>query len=198
MGNPRCQWVRERLPLLAGEELRGLDLRRVERHLIGCPKCRHHRASMDRALNILHVASSHSAVPADAPSLWPNVARQIRQSRRPAQTPLFTWSRRLGLWPAFGLSLAVVASAVAIGSRGPSPRPRASVVVEMPIPTAPLVSSDAPTPPAEAPEPSREAVKSQAETASAESVPASRLGYDLDHAMPMGVEAREGKPQPTY
>src|SRR4051794_18530463 len=105
MGNPRCRWVRDRLPLLAGEELRGLDLRRVERHLIGCPKCRHHRASLDGALSVLHAASAYAPAQPDAPSLWPDLARQIRHSRRPAQAPVFAWPWRLGLWPAFGLGL---------------------------------------------------------------------------------------------
>ena len=38
----RCAWVRDRLPLLAGDDWLGPDRRRVERHLIGCPTCRRH------------------------------------------------------------------------------------------------------------------------------------------------------------
>src|SRR4051812_18082382 len=97
MGNPRCKWIRERLPLLTGDELVGLDRRRVERHLIGCPECRQHRVALANALEILHTASAYSPVSPEAPSLWPALARQIRESRRPAPTPVFSIA-----WPRWG------------------------------------------------------------------------------------------------
>jgi anti-sigma factor RsiW len=201
MGNLHCKWVRDRLPLMAGEELRGLDLRRVERHLIGCPKCRQYRVSLDQALDVLHAASAHSPTRPDTPSLWPDLARQIRQSRRPAQAPLFTWTRRFGLWPAFVLGLALVAAVVAVGSRRPAASPGNRVIADVSLPPEPAAPV-APAAPAEVIEASREPVSKPVgepatASASAESVPASRLGYDLDHAMPMGVEGREGK-QPTF
>src|SRR5262245_24443614 len=194
MGNPRCKWVRDRLPLLAGEELRGLDLRKVERHLIGCPKCRRHRVSMDEALSVLHTASAHSPAPHNAPSLWPELARQIRDLRRPAaRTPLFVWPRRFGFRPAFalGLSVALIAAAIiAVGSRRPPAG--AKPMVDDRIASA-VVPAPAPQPaPVAAPEPSPEpASKPQTEMVSAETVPANRVGYDLDHAAPMptGAEA---------
>jgi anti-sigma factor RsiW len=200
MGNPRCKWVRERLPLLAGEELRGLDLRRVERHLIGCPKCRCHRVSLDQTLNVLHAASAHSSAPHDAPSLWPELSRQIRQSRRPAQAPLFTWPR-LGFGPAFalGLGLALVVTAIVVGARQPAAGPKTLITANRATPAVASVSA----PPAlasEAPDPARgeTASKPPAETLSVESVPASRMAYDLDHAMPIGsTEVRE-KSQKTH
>src|SRR5258707_7287888 len=87
MGNLRCKWVRDRLPLLVGEELRGLDRRRVERHLIGCPQCRQHQASLGEVLGVLRTVAATAVAPVDAPSLWPALARQIRESRRPVPSP---------------------------------------------------------------------------------------------------------------
>jgi len=200
MGNPSCKWVRDRLPLLAGAELWGLDLRRVERHLIGCPKCRHQRTSMDQALEVLHIASAESPTQPDSPSLWPGLARQIRESRRPAPAPSFTWPRQFGLWPAFGLSLGLIAAVVAIGARSQHANTPVKIAVRT-FPTVAPVAAPAPVvSKIEAPAPSHEATKGQIESASTESVPATRLGYDLDRAMPMptGIEARDGKHQPTY
>ncbi|SIO33015.1 Putative zinc-finger [Singulisphaera sp. GP187] len=199
MGNFQCQWVRDRLPLLAGDELRGTDLRRVERHLIGCAKCREHRSSLDQSLNILHMVAAQPLVPSDAPSLWPELARQIRHSRRPAQTPLFTWPRRLGLWPAFGLGLGLVATVIAVGARNQVTDARKSMASNT-QPIATVASKPEPAAPVEIPASTHEVIKTQGEvTASTESVPATRLGYDLDHTMPMplGNESREGK-QATY
>jgi anti-sigma factor RsiW len=120
MANPRCHWVRDRLPLLVGDDLRGLDRRRVERHLIGCPQCRQHQAALVQTLEILRTAAAASPAQSDAPSLWPALARQIRESRRPGPKPalafpaplslLASWLR-LNPWPvfSFGLGLAVLA-----------------------------------------------------------------------------------------
>jgi|GEM_PF-1677637 len=211
MGNLQCRWVRDRLPLLAGDELRGADLRRVERHLISCLKCREHRAALDQTLQILHTVAAQPLVPSDSPSLWPDLARQIRHSRRPAQAPLFTLSRRFGLWPAFGLGFGLLVAVVAVGTRhqlGEAPAP----VVNQPRPAAPLVADTAPEPQL-APLPLETlasadtlanvsvSVKPQGEVAvAAETVPATRYGYDLDHTMPMpaGNESRENSKQPTY
>src|SRR6478736_4011665 len=79
----RCRWVRDRLPLLAGGELMGADRRKVERHLIACAGCRQHERSLVGALGVLQaVAAQSPAAGADeAPSLWPALARQIRESR---------------------------------------------------------------------------------------------------------------------
>src|SRR3954471_14000913 len=119
MGNLRCKWVRDRLPLLVGDELRGLDRRRVERHLIGCPQCRLHQASLGEAVGVLRAVAVTAATgsPSGAPSLWPALARQIRESRRPVPPPTFAgplawllgWPRAIP-WPAFvlGLGLALV------------------------------------------------------------------------------------------
>jgi len=205
MGNLQCKWVRDRLPLLAGNELRGADLRRVERHLIGCAPCREHRSSLGQALKVLHLAAAYPPVSAEAPSLWPSLARQIRHSRPPAQAPLFAWSRRFGLWPAYSFAGAcLLAIAVTVGPRGQGtdsqfdphslntaanhkPAP-AEVVKQVP---EPIVASHEPS---ESPEPASEAI-----TAFTESVPSARIGYDLDHTIPMpsGRESRDTTRQPT-
>ncbi len=61
MGNPPCNWARARLPLLVGDELVGAERRRVERHLIGCPRCRAHRVALGHALEVMHAAAAESA-----------------------------------------------------------------------------------------------------------------------------------------
>ncbi|MBX6314032.1 MAG: zf-HC2 domain-containing protein, partial [Isosphaeraceae bacterium] len=77
-----CSWVRARLPLLAGGELLGLDRRLVERHLIGCPACRSRWESLRGSLDALHAAAAVDPARPEAPSLWPELARQLRESRR--------------------------------------------------------------------------------------------------------------------
>jgi hypothetical protein len=80
----QCARVRPRLPLLAGGELIGPDRRLAERHLIGCASCRRRLAELQGALGALHAAADHDPVGPASASLWPALARQIRESRRPA------------------------------------------------------------------------------------------------------------------
>src|SRR5262249_43966282 len=131
MGSPRCQWVRDRLPLLVGDDLRGPDRRRVERHLIGCPHCRQHQTTLRQALEALRTVAAAPPAPvtADAPSLWPALARQIRESRRPVPAATFSFSLPLplalvGSWlranprPALGLAMGLLATlGVSLGTR---------------------------------------------------------------------------------
>jgi len=80
----RCRWVCDRLPLLDGGELTGSDRRKVESHLVVCPSCRARRIGLSEALNALRSAGSElpvSAAGTDAPSLWPALQRQIRETR---------------------------------------------------------------------------------------------------------------------
>src|SRR4051812_13347545 len=77
----RCSWVRVRLPLLTGGELTGLDRREVERHLTGCDGCRREASSLAGALGALRLAALRPPGGPEAPSLWPALARQIRESR---------------------------------------------------------------------------------------------------------------------
>ena len=97
-----CGWARPRLALLAGGELAGADRRKVERHLIVCADCRSRLASLRESLGALHRLASHPPLSADAPSLWPALARQLREERRPASTASL-WTRPA---PWIGLSLA--------------------------------------------------------------------------------------------
>jgi hypothetical protein len=84
-----CAQVRSRLPLLAGGELVGPERRLAERHLLGCDRCRRKLADLRRSQTVLSAAASHDPIEPNAPSLWPVLARQIRESRRPA----LGWSR---------------------------------------------------------------------------------------------------------
>jgi hypothetical protein len=203
MANPRCSWVRDRLPLLAGDELLGSDRRRVERHLIGCPKCRQHHHSLDQALAVLHAASAQSPARSEAPSLWPELARQIRQSHRAAPAPLWTWPR-LGFRPALAgliVVLLLVALAVATGSRKQADRQLANALnkgaisIVQPTPDqGPIAPSD--DPPASGLDPAKTAAD-PAPVAENLPAPASKLDYYLERGTPMGTETREEK-QRTY
>jgi len=204
MGNYRCKWVRDRLPLLAGDELVGLDRRRVERHLIGCPGCRSRRIALTDALNFLHASSASSPASPEAPSLWPALARQIRESRRPSPAPAFAWPR--WGWPVLGLSglgvLAAIVMAVGFGPTAPAPtgvvaRPRldpvpSNLAVKVVGAEQSLHDPDA----IPAPAPADERPRPDVDTTVFES-PAPRLNYDLDRGTPMPVEPRDDR-QPTY
>lgn len=204
MGDLHCKWVRDRLPLLAGGELLGLDRRRVERHLIGCPRCRQDREALGQALDVLHAAATRSPARPDAPSLWPALARQIRESRRPAPAVSLAWPRFV-LWPAFGMGFALLAAlcaAVAFGgkptktvglTRVSKPRPP-SVGWPIPRPIAPAPSPKV----AEHPAPVGDLSGPEAEPPAVESDTASRLVYDLDHGMPMPPADSRDLRQPTY
>jgi len=208
MGEIRCRWVRARLPLLAGLELVGFERRQVERHLIGCPECRQRRALLSKALEVLHTAGAQSPTKPDAPSLWPALALQIRESRRPVSAPdlgsiSFSFGGfRLGLGPALlGLSL-VLGSLVVLGlsvkGRPPRTHSHASQVVKVIPPAAPkrraLVSSP------KVPAPKRELPARIVEVPVVESPPPRSVDYDLEHGRPMPTDGprdpRDTKP--TY
>jgi len=100
-----CRWVSQRLPLLVGGDLVVSERRRVERHLIGCPACQDRRDASEQSLSILHdIASlgpvaSGSQVGGDRSSVWPALARQIRESRhRPDRSSGWDWGRSWRLW----------------------------------------------------------------------------------------------------
>jgi len=94
------------VPLLASDDLRGLDRRRVERHLIGCPSCRAHQTALGQALETLRTVAATSPTAPDAPSLWPALARQIRESRRPVPTRSFGFPFAFA-WPRVHLAAAL-------------------------------------------------------------------------------------------
>lgn len=77
-----CDWVRDRLPLMAAEDApapdEAVDDRRVvEAHLAGCAPCRARRDGLTVALDALSAAAAESPVEPHAPSLWPALQARI-------------------------------------------------------------------------------------------------------------------------
>jgi hypothetical protein len=207
MGQFRCRWVRARLPLLAGQELVGFERRQVERHLIGCADCRQRRASLSDTLEVLRTAGAQSPAKAEAPSLWPALALQIRESRRPVSSPdlgSFSFSfggLRLGLGPALlGLSLTLgtlVVFGLGLGARPPRIASQPGAIAKATRPSASkvrtLVASPKPRP--KTPAPKRDVPPRIIEVPVVEAPPPRSLDYDLEHGRPMPTdgprEARE-------
>lgn len=196
MGDPRCKWVRDRLPLLAGDELFGTERRRVERHLIGCARCRDHRSALANALEVLHAASGEAPARPDAPTLWPALARQIQESRRPAATARWT---HILTWPRLALAAGLLA---ALGFTAEARRQGANARAQiaraarpLPAPVTTLSARPAPVP-ATRPTPVPERVV-QIEPAP-EPAPAARYDYVLDHGAPMGPDGGDSKSRPSY
>lgn len=191
MGNPRCRWVRDRLPLLAGDDLQGLDRRRVERHLIGCPHCREHQASLVQALETLRTVASTASASPDAPSLWPALERQIRESRRPVPATRLTspfvlaWPR-LSFRPALGFGLGLLAAigfSLASRHQDQTSVTQARVAVnERPLPAVVAAPKPRPTE-TPVPRPQQELPKTT-EGSIVETSP-SRRDYILEHGIPM-------------
>ena len=188
MTNPRCNWVRDRLPLLAGVELLGAERRRVERHLIGCAQCREHRHALGRALDVLHAAAAEPPTAAEAGSLWPALARQIRESRRPSPAPGFAWASLFGLrprfWPTFSQTMSLLAAlgaTVALRQQTATARSRIRWAAR-PLPPLDI------RPVAPAPLPSRVVQTDPAP----EAAPPARYDYDLEHGTPKNPDPVDG------
>lgn len=146
MRRSSCRWVRRRLPLLAGDDLPGLDRRLAERHLIACADCRRELEALRGTLDVLHAAAERSPVEASSLStLWPALERQIDESRRPLR--LFPRSR--WAWVAAASILAVLATAAAgmvLGPRaGLDPRIALRTLLVSRPAGPPRVSTAAPT-----------------------------------------------------
>jgi hypothetical protein len=77
----KCKWVRARLALWVGDhsssDLAVEDRLPVEEHLRACNDCRHHRASLESALNTLWASSEQLLIDPDAPSLWPLLKQRL-------------------------------------------------------------------------------------------------------------------------
>lgn len=208
-----CRWIRFRLPLLAGGELAMRDRREVERHLIGCQGCRARRDASAGAVATLRLAGSEFVSAPDAPSLWPSLARQIRESKH-ASSRAAWWdlpSPRVwglaGLASAIGVLLVASAAPTPIGLEGPPSLPATTALADpSPIPEIPrpdALAADAG--PAESPRrgalpeipASRSGELAQAPWKPIEP-PSSILSfdYDLDHGIPMGPGSHD--PQRTY
>ncbi len=208
----RCRWVRDRLPLLAGGELMGADRRQVERHLIACAGCRRHERSLVGALGALHTAALESPVKAEAPSLWPALARQIRESRHGSRTPTLPTFSRPGAWlgalvaspvrfrPAWTLalvlgSLGLTATGVHLWTRWQIAASQAEIEFAglpnfddeedlgfVPPPVVVVVPVPEPSP----------APKLAVAGVTVDRT-AARVDYDLDHGTPMGPDAVDVK-----
>ena len=169
--NHRCRWVRRRLALLAGDpegrDLRWDDRRHVERHLIGCPSCRSERDALESAVGALREAAVATAVGADAPSIWPDLSRQIRASRHVRPNP---WSL-LGFGPSLGLAAGLLVAGTAIGLVGGRLKPPAP-----PRPAPPVQAVTTPMPRPALPEgPTRTQLASEPQAA-----PKTDVRLDLD------------------
>jgi hypothetical protein len=107
MWGNRCARVQTRLPLLASGELIGLDRRRAERHLLVCARCQQRLSELKKALDVLHSEADRSLFPVNSLSLWPALARQIEETRR----PVAVWSTReprLATWATAALILGIL------------------------------------------------------------------------------------------
>jgi anti-sigma factor RsiW len=125
-----CKATRTRLPLLAGGELLGIDRREVERHVIGCNDCRRHLESLRNALQVLQTAAQSAPVRPDTPSIWPELSRQIRESRRPVAA---SWASRFA-WPIAGMAatLLLAVGTLIVARPLPPQRPVAAVAQKPP------------------------------------------------------------------
>jgi len=192
--------VCDRLPLLAGDDLQGLDRRLVERHLIGCPQCRERQTSLGQAMETLRIVATTSSAAADSPSLWNALERQIRESRRPVPAPAFAlpfafaWPR-LSFRPALGLGLGLLAMvgfttlatrnqiSIAEARMAANERP---IVTGVTDPGPRLVEASDPRSRAESP--------AQADGPLVDVPPAPpHFDYDLDHGRPMPPEGRDSR-----
>jgi len=197
MGNPRCKWVRDRLPLMAGDELQGPDRRRVERHLIGCPDCRAQQVGVGQALEVLRTVAATPPAAPDAPSLWPALARQIRESRRPVATPTFAFAlarfrSHFIPGPALGLGLGLLATiGVSLAVRHQLADARAHIAANTrPIAVAAdlrarMARPQAPEPRYEPPQP--------VEVPVVEAPQPPRFDFDLEHGRPMSPDLRDSR-----
>jgi anti-sigma factor RsiW len=196
----QCRWVRHRLPLLAGGELGIVERRRVERHLIGCPGCRDQRDASNDALTALRSFAEESPARADAPSLWPALAVQIRQSRHVG--PRLPWWEIPLSRPWFAFSVVVGVGVVLVSALRQAP------VQEKDKPAPPRVIAKksakvkppvlAVSAPRALPAGSTRSPGALPKDGDSPVVSASNLqfNYDLDHMTPMNPSNRD--PQRSY
>jgi Putative zinc-finger len=197
----QCRWVRHRLPLLAGGELGVEERRRVERHLIGCLGCQDRREESTNALTVLRSFAEVAPAKTDAPSLWPALAVQIRQSRHvdarpswweiPLSRPWFAFNVAVG----FGLVLAAGFMQPSIQEQA-TPAPAVTIQPEVIEPPAILAYS--PSPRRALPDTPARPAGALPQGADGQAEPPSGLlfNYDLDHMTPMSSSNRD--PQHSY
>lgn len=203
-----CRWVLDRLPLLVGGELTGPDRRRVERHLITCPGCRHRHEALSGALAALRGAAEVTPTSPETPTLWPALERQIRETRHaprgialsPTALLIRPW---VGVWLdrsrwRFRLAaILVIASLGAAGlfawTRHQTSAARGVVfAARQPIPYDPV-----PLPIPSALDPAPASNVTRAEPTADHPAPL-QVDYDLDHGILMGTAARDVSLKPAY
>jgi anti-sigma factor RsiW len=93
-GYLNCDWVRERLSLLAedtdglagiGGDLPAEDRAWIEDHLIQCESCRNHRAELEKAMAVLGYAAAEPWNEPASPSIWLDMESRIQNRRQPSQ-----------------------------------------------------------------------------------------------------------------
>jgi anti-sigma factor RsiW len=127
---------------VAGDDLIGPERRRVERHLVACCACRERLDSLREAVTVLNAAAAQAPIDAGAPSLWPALERQIRESRRsaPAWPRIPAWS-----WAAAGLAASLLMGVGVVLLRPHTGAAHFKVVVQQPRirhTTVPAVQTD--------------------------------------------------------
>ncbi|WP_337176618.1 hypothetical protein [Paludisphaera sp.] len=216
-----CDWVRDRLPLVAaGDDPAPGDAgearHAVQAHLDRCDPCRARRDGLARAMDALSAAASESPVDPRAPSLWP--ALQARIAAESASPRRGAASRPWSLGAPVG-ALAVAASLTLFVGLPLAERVREESAARMEAASAPLPPpapssslADAPLQPEfpdegpseatdlallDAPpllDPEGRAIDAPRPTAPPDTPPAVR--FDLDRGIPMPPDARIDRP--TY
>jgi len=83
-----CEWVRDWLPLLAGDgervagesgDVSAEDRRLLESHLVVCTPCRRHRDALEGALSLLDTVAAQPPVGRESVSVWPDLEARIRR-----------------------------------------------------------------------------------------------------------------------
>ena len=112
-----------------------------------CNECRDRLETLRDSQAVLLAASNIDPVSPDSASLWPDLARRLRQARRPRLRTAWgfepRWDQRSWAWSLGGLAagLLVAASLVGLGARHDR---RIKEIVDAYVPIAPLLSSEQP------------------------------------------------------
>ncbi len=197
----QCRWVRYRLPLLIGGELKVEERRRVERHLIGCSDCQGQRSRSTDAFAALRSFAEVSApVLVDSPSVWPALAGQIRESRH-ASPSLSWWETPLPRnWAALSLAMGLiglVAGPLALLSGRDPVRTAPTSVTTRPVEPPRLAATPPSALPSDRSRPVDGSSKGGANSGFDPTAgPGLQVNYDLDHGTPIGSGSRD--PQHSY
>jgi hypothetical protein len=182
--NP-CAEVQACLPLLAGGELLGLDRRRTERHLLVCARCRHRLSALRAALGVLDAVADQPLLPANSLPLWPALAQQIQESRRPVVARGRLRARLAG-WSA---AAAVMAILVTTWLLSPITSVNKARVASAPSRTSTIPARSS-APAVTAPVAARRDSASKENPSVAETPAPTRSGADSDHSATPSADSR--------